>query len=306
MRQIENKKRLTSTQKDYFFAYACIAPAVISLGFIIFAPIVKAIYMSFMDYRLNTTDPPVWNQFENYISLFESGEVGTYTFNTIIYMFFSVSIQFILAMVIALLLNRNIPARGLFRSFFMLPWIVPTVVTSMLWSWQFNPQYGVLNYLLHTLGFQENLNQLWVQDPVRAMVCIVIATVWKNTPYTMLMLLAGLQSIDVTLHEAASIDGANGWQNFFHVTIPSLRPVIDSTMVIALVGTAQMFTVIYNMTGGGPMNKTTTFAMAAYNKAFVEFDLGAGSTLGVIWLVILGIIIGIYKHISDKKTSSYM
>lgn len=188
---------------------------------------------------------------------------------------------------------------------FMIPWVIPSVVTSMLWNWIFNPQYGVLNYILYQTGLQGNPNQLWVLDPDRAMVCIVIATVWKNAPYMMLMILAGLQSIDLALHEAASIDGANAWQVFRFITLPSLKNVLNTTVLIALIGTAQMFTLIYNMTGGGPINKTTTFVMASYNKAFVEFNMGEGAALGVIWLILLGGIIGVYQHISEKKSLTY-
>lgn len=296
----------TSAQKDQAFAYACLAPAVIGLVLVIFIPIIKSIIMSFTDYRINTTQTPQWNNFENYTNLFQEGVLGTYTVNTIVYMFVSVALQFIISMLIALLLNKNIKGRGLIRGLFMLPWVIPSVVTSMLWNWMFNPQYGVWNYIFYHLGLQDNLNQLWVLDPDRAMICIVIATVWKNAPYMMLMILAGLQSIDTTLHEAASIDGANHWQTFIHITIPSLRSVLDTTIMISLIGTAQMFTLIYNMTGGGPVNKTTTFTMASYNKAFVEFNLGEGAALGVIWLIILGIVIGIYQHFSEKKTVGYL
>ena len=302
MEQKHSKKRaLTGAQKQQIVAYICLAPAMLGLIFVIFIPIAKSIIMSFFDYHINTTSAPVWNNFENYISLFEEGNLGTYTATTLIYMFWSVALQFIISMAIALLLNKKISGRGFFRGLFMLPWIIPSVVTSMLWNWIFNPQYGIWNFLLHSMGLQDNPNQLWVLDPDRAMFCIVIATVWKNAPYMMLMILAGLQSIDTTLTEAASIDGANRRQLLFYIILPSLRNVLNTTIMISLIGTAQMFTLIYNMTGGGPVNKTTTFVMASYNKAFVEFNLGEGAALGVIWLVILSVIIVGYQSIFEKR-----
>lgn len=303
---VKNKKHgLTGSQKEEIAAYICLAPALIGLILVIFIPIAKSIVMSFMDYRINTTQAPKWNNFENYIHLFKEGNLGTYTYTTIIYMVLSVSLQFIIAMIIALLLNKKIAGRGAVRGLFMIPWVIPSVVTSMLWNWMFNPQYGVWNYILFQTGLQSNPNQLWVLDPKRAMICIVIATVWKNAPYMMLMILAGLQSIDLSLNEAASIDGANAWQTFRYITLPSLKNVLTTTILISLIGTAQMFTLIYNMTGGGPINKTTTFVMASYNKAFVEFNMGEGAALGVIWLILLGGIIGIYQYFSEKKSLTY-
>lgn len=303
---VKNKKHgLTRSQKEEIIAYICLAPALIGLILVIFIPIAKSVVMSFMDYRINTTQAPEWNNFENYTRLFKEGNLGTYTGTTIIYMILSVSLQFIISMIIALMLNKKIRGRSMMRGLFMLPWVIPSVVTSMLWNWMFNPQYGVWNYILYQTGLQDNPNQLWVLDPDRALFCIVIATVWKNAPYMMLMILAGLQSIDQTLTEASAIDGANAWQTFRYITLPSLKSVLTTTVLISLIGTAQMFTLIHNMTGGGPINKTTTFVMASYNKAFVEFNMGEGAALGVIWLILLGGIIGVYQHFSQKKSLTY-
>lgn len=302
----KEKRKMTSLQKDYVFAFFCILPVFLGLSIVVFAPIIKAIWMSFMEYRINSAKVPVWNHFKNYTSLLQFGNLWEYLKNTVVFIVGVVSIQFIIAMGVALLFNTGIRGVRVFRSVFMVPWTIPSVVTALLWSWLLQPQYGVLNYLSYTAGLQSGMNVLWTQDPDLAMISIIIACVWRQTPYMMLMLLAGLQSMDSALLEAAKIDGGNPWQVFRHVIIPSIRPVIDTTLVIAVINNSQMFTIIYNMTKGGPMSKTTTFAIAAYNKAFVEFDFGAGSALGVIWLVILGLSVFFYKRYSDKHLSSYM
>ena len=301
------KKRLTATQRDKIFAVLCILPVFAGLTVVVFAPIIKALFMSFQDYKITSTAKPVWNNFENYTELFESGEVLQYLLNTLVFIVIVVAIQFLIAMAIGLLLNsKRIKGRNVLRALYMIPWTIPSVVTALLWAWMLQPQYGVLNWLFFNTGLQENLNQLWVQDPTLAMPSVIMACIWRQTPYMMVMLLAGLQSVSSDLVEASHIDGANSWQRFRKVILPSIRPVIDTSIIVAIITNAQMFTIIYNMTAGGPIGKTTTFSVGAYMKAFVSFDFGQGSALGMIWLVILTIIIFLYRRYSDKKISSYM
>ncbi len=302
-----SKRRLTSAQCDTIFATLCILPAFAGIALVVLAPIVKAIWMSFMDYKITSTAQPVWNQFANYIKLFSSGQIAQYFGNTLLFIFWVVVIQFVLAMAMALLLSsRLIHGRNVMRAAFMIPWTIPSVVTALLWSWLLQPQYGVLNWLFYNLGLQGQLNQLWLQDPAHAMPSVIIACVWRQTPYMMVMLLAGLQSVPHDLVEAASIDGANGIKRFVHVILPSIRPVIDTSIVVAIINNSQMFAIIYNMTAGGPIGKTTTFSVAAYLKAFVSFDFGQGSALGVIWLLALSLFVFFYKRYSDRKISEYM
>ncbi len=281
-------------------------PVFAGLTFVVFAPIIKAVWMSFFRYRISSSSKPVWNDFANYIQLFKSGTVYTYFLNTFIFIIAVVVIQTVLAFVMAMLLNSGIRGRKFLRGLFMIPWTIPSVVTALLWTWLLQPQYGVLNYIFYHLGLQPELNRLWVQDPKLAMVSIVIASVWRQTPYMMIMLLAGLQSVPQELVEAAQIDGARKTGVFRHVIIPSIRPVLDTSIVVAVINNSQMFTIIYNMTAGGPMNNTTTVSVAAYKLAFINFDFGTGSAVGVLWLVFLSIAVFLYKRYSDKKLGSYI
>lgn len=300
-------KNMKASQRDTLFATLCILPAFAGIALVVLAPIIKAIWMSFTSYKITSTAAPVWNHFGNYTKLFYSGQVWLYFSNTLVFIFFVVVLQFVLAMAVALLLNsRLVYGRNALRAAFMIPWTIPSVVTALLWSWLLQPQYGVLNWLFYNLGLQNQLNQLWVQDPVHAMPAIIIACVWRQTPYMMVMLLAGLQSVPYDLMEAASIDGAGGVKKFLHVILPSIRPVIDTSIVVAVINNSQMFAIIYNMTAGGPIGKTTTFSVAAYLKAFISFDFGQGSALGVIWLVVLSVFVFLYKRYSDRKVSAYL
>lgn len=293
--------------KDTRFAVLCILPAFIGVGLVVLAPILKAIWMSFTDYKLTSTAAPKWNGFANYKSLFLSGEARAYFTVTFAFIFLVVMIQFFIALAVALLLNaRFIKGRNVMRALFMIPWTIPSVVTALLWSWMLHSQYGVINWLLYHAGVIDNINLVWTSSKTLALPSVIIACVWRQTPYMMVMLLAGLQSVPYDLLEAARVDGANGWHSFIHIMIPSIRPVIDTSIMVAIINNSQMFTIIYNMTGGGPMGCTTTFSVGAYLEAFISYDFGKGSALGVVWLVFLGVFVFLYRRYSEKKTSSYM
>ena len=298
---IKKRKKLTMAHKDGISGVTMMLPAFIILGLVVFFPIIKGIWMSFNDYTISTMNNPTWNNFQNYIDLFKSGEIFTYFSNTIVYVGFTVFIQFVLAMAFALLLNTNIKGRSFFRGMFLIPWTIPSVVVAILWSWMLQPQYGVVNYLLYALGWIQDPTMQWVQSVTLAMPSVIVAAVWKQMPYMLVMILAGLQSIPKDYMEAAEIDGANKWKVFRHIMIPSIRPVLITSVMIAILNNFQMFTLIYNMTGGGPINMTTTLSIAAFTKAFTEYDFGAGAAIGVLWLLVLMI----FSVINNKKSDMY-
>ncbi len=299
-------KDLPREKQDRIFAILCVLPVIVGLSFVVFAPIIKALWMSLVNYSLIRVEPHRWNNLKNYTELFSSGAFLEALKNTVVFILGVVSIQLVLAFIIALLLTSGINGQKFFRAVFMIPWTIPSVVTALLWTWLFQPQYGVLNYIFYHLGIQDNLNKLWVQSPDLAMWTVIIASVWRQTPYMMLMLIAGLQSIPTDLVEAAKIDGANWFQRFKTVTLPSIRPVLDTSVVVAVINNSQMYTIIYNMTSGGPMTRTTTISVAAYKEAFLSFNFGRGSAYGILWLLILGLCVFFYKKYSDRKVSSYM
>lgn len=304
IRPTQKSFALSKTAKDRIFVAVMLSPALVILVLVIGAPIVKGIWMSFFEYTLATRTNPQWNNFENYTKLIKTGEIFTYFLNTLLFVAFVVAIQAVIAMTVALLLNSKMRGRSIYRSLFLIPWTIPSVVVALLWMWLLQPQYGVLNYLLSRVGLVEQGTQ-WTQHPSLAMVSIIIAAVWRQFPMMMVMFLAGLQSVPLELAEAAAIDGANRRQIFRHVTIPCMRAVLDTTIIIAIINNFQMFTIIYNMTAGGPVDKTTTLSIAAYVKAFSQFDFGSGSAIGVMWLVVLGGGIYLYNRFSAKSHDIY-
>lgn len=290
---------------DNLFAIILLLPVFAILLTVVFLPIVKGIYTSFCTYKLSNLDAPVWNNFENYLKVFKDGAILIYFKNTLIYVGVLLILQFVLGLAIALLINMKIRGRGIIRGLILIPWVIPSVVAAIVWSWMLHQQFGVLNYILYNLGIISNMNTAWIQIPNLAMTAVILAALWKELPYMVVMLLAGLQSVDISLTESAKVEGANSWQVLRYITLPSIRPVINTTLWISLMQNIQMFTIIYNMTAGGPINSTTVLAIAAYKKAFLEYDFGAGSAIGVIWLVVLLIGALIYNRYNSKYETDY-
>jgi multiple sugar transport system permease protein len=167
-------------------------------------------------------------------------------------------------------------------------------------------QFGVINYLIYKAGITETVNVSWTLLPSLAMASIVIAAVWKQLPYMMVMILAGLQSVDETLIEAARIDGATGFRVLIHVVLPSIRPVVITAVWIAVMSNFQMYTIIANMTGGGPVIATTTLSIAAYKSAFQSYNFGEGAAIGVLWLILLFCITLLNNRLNDRYSMEYL
>lgn len=252
----------------------------------IITPLVNVIWMSFFDYSLLDIKHPSWNNFGNYKDLFADNVFWQSFGRTIWYVGVTVALQFVFGMGIALLLNKNFRGRNIIRGLIFLPWTIPTLIVAVIWMWIFQPQFGVLNYIFKTLGLiSENMN--WLTSTETAMWSIIVAAVWRQLPFMMVMLLAGLQTVPSDLIEAARIDGANKWQVFRNITIPSLMSVIKTVTLTSIIGNFQMFTLFYNMTAGGPVRATTTLTVYTYETAFMSYDLGKGAAIGVIWMIFL-------------------
>ena len=328
------KVRLSRYERgNRWFGFALTLPAIVMLCVVIALPILKGIYVSFFEYKLadlrksefnldgetlsqvisgekdiSALTNYTWNNFKNYQRLFKDGLNGpffTYFFNTVIFVFFAVSIQTVLGMMIALLLNSRIRGRGLFRGLLLVPWTIPSVVVAIIWRLMLHQEGGIMNYALYVMGLTSTTRVAWSGTVVLARAAIVIAAVWRQLPYMMVMLLAGLQSVDMSLQEAAQIDGASGRQTFIHVTIPSIRPVLISAVWIAIMSNFQMYTIIANLVGTGSKTGTNTLSIAAYQEAFTNSDFGKGAAIGVLWLVVLLIITIISNTLSARSATDY-
>jgi multiple sugar transport system permease protein len=212
---------------------------------------------------------------------------------TLTFTVYATLIPFVVGFAVALILNSSIRGQGLLRSLFLLPWLIPAVVVSFLWMWIFNANYGVLNgFLRQTHLISENIN--WLGQNDRAMFAVIIAKSWNTFPWMAVMLLAGLQTIPRELNEAAAIDGASRVQVFRRITVPQLRGIIGTVLLLSFIWNFQHFETIYVMTTGGPAKATTTFSIAVYKTAFQKFDLGQAGAIGILWMALLSVVVALY------------
>jgi multiple sugar transport system permease protein len=197
----------------------------------------------------------------------------------------SVGLELIIGLGLALALNRAFRGRGLVRAAVLIPWAIPTVVSALLWRFMFEGESGIVNAALVSLGvFREPV--VWFIHPVAAWVPVILADVWKTTPFVALLLLAGLQNIDASLYEAARIDGASAWRQFRHVTLPLLKPAILVALIFRTLDAFRVFDLIYALTGGGPGTSTEPIALYTFNALLQNLQFGYGSALSMIVFVV--------------------
>lgn len=292
------RRRWTEASKDKVFLLAIVTPAFVLMIFTIGIPIVKSLYMSFFHVTLLSMKSMSWNSFDNYKTLLADGEFFTSLRTTLIYVFGIVSLQFVLGLMLALVLNSNIRFRKWIRTLILVPWIIPTIIGALLWMWLFQPQYGVINYVLQALHLADKPPQ-WLGSPALALPAVMVAALWKQLPFMSTMLLAGLQGIPEDNYEAAEMDGANAVQQFRYVTLPHLKHTIKTVSLIAFIENFKMFPLFWIMTGGGPLDATTTLAIISYKTAFIKFDLGKGAAIGGIWLLLLLLFSWGYNRLFD-------
>ncbi len=194
---------------------------------------------------------------------------------------------------VALLLNRAFAGRGLARAIAFAPYLIPTVVAVLVWRYMFHDVVGILNYLLVAVGaIDQPLN--WLDSPSMAMFSVIVVGVWKFLPFSVLALLAVLQSIPQEQYEAARIDGAGDLQQFTRITLPYVMPVFLLTALLRTIWTFHKFDIIYLMTGGGPMDATTTLPVLVYEQAFVDYEMGRAAAMAIVTAVILGVLLAAY------------
>ena len=289
-----NKKTFSAGKMDRLFGIALILPAILVVGFTTFYPVLKSIVMSFYDYKLSANKNYSLNNFENYKEIFKSGEFLSATYITVIYMVLVVIILFVIGILLANALDKKIPGRPVIRSLMLLPWVIPTVITALLWLWLFQPQYGLLNYIFIKMHIISDPIS-WVSSPKFALMSVSVASIWRQLPFVTIMVLAGIQGIPQSLYEAATIDGANSVQAFFSITLPMLKGVIKSTMLITIITNFKQFPLFWIMTGGGPMDTTTNLAILTYKNSFVNLNFGKGAAVATLWLLILVIFSTVYN-----------
>lgn len=261
-------------------AYAMIFPAYFVFTVFILIPIGVVIYYSITNYNLYS--PPEIVGLRNYTSLLSDEDFLKSVVNTLWYTVLTLFPQLALGLLTAVLLYRKSRMIPFFRTAFYLPNVMSMVCMSMVWLWIYDPTFGLLNGILSRLGF--SMKQ-WLGDPKLAMGCVVVMSIWKSCGYSMVIFLSGLTSIPDSLYEAASLDGAGAIRKFVAITWPMLRPTTFFLLVTGIVNSFSVFEQINIMTGGGPLNRTTTIVHQIYRRAFLEFKMGYAGAMSVVLLL---------------------
>lgn len=222
----------------------------------------------------------------NYTNLLKDPFFARTFWNTAVFVFLSVASHMILGLAIAMVLNRALPAKPLFRLITLLPWVVPDVVVGIIWKWMYDPIYGALNDVLLKIGLISTPVE-WLSNPKLALFSVILVNLWRGFPFVMLILLAGLQAIPRHLYEAGAIDGASKWQLFIHITIPGLRKMIVVALALDIVWEVRRFGLIQAMTKGGPGVLTEVLSTYTYKQYFQFFRFEYASAIAVVMTVVL-------------------
>ncbi|MEN3042687.1 MAG: sugar ABC transporter permease [Fervidobacterium sp.] len=272
-----------------------ILPAIIVISVIAFFPLFKTFYDSFYEFGLR---PDIQRKFvgvKNYIDLFKDERFIAALNNTVFFTIVSVALETVFGLIIALIVNQPFRFRGMVRAAMLIPWAIPTAISSQMWKWMFNDQGGIMTKLLETLHVIEPGVPV-LGTPKTAMWAIITVDVWKTTPFMALLILAGLQLIPEELYEAARIDGANLWQRFTKITLPMLRSTIAVALIFRTLDALRVFDVVFIMTRGSVNTET----LAVYNRvllmdrAFTGSWFGYGSSLSVVIFILISIFAIIY------------
>jgi multiple sugar transport system permease protein len=287
------KKDIRETRVRWFFwrvwrersAYLFLIPGVIIFSIFTLAALIFAVYLTFHRWSIIEPDKP-YVGLQNYEDMIHDERFVQSVLNTVYFTGASVPLAMGIGLALALLLNQPIRGRALFRTAYYLPVITPFVVSALLWKWLYNGDFGLFNYYL-LKGHIIDEPLLWLSDKNLAMPAVVLMSVWSGVGFSMVVYLAGLQSIPAQLYESAKIDGAGVVKRIWYVTIPMLRPTTLFLLVIGIIGSLQVFTQIFVMTSGGPVNRTTTMVYYMYLWAFKYYDMGYASTLAFALFLML-------------------
>ncbi|HEU0256661.1 MAG TPA: sugar ABC transporter permease [Microbacteriaceae bacterium] len=265
-------------------------------------PVVKNVTMSLQHYTASTffTGQAPWVGFQNYVTVVKSSLFTTTIVNTALFTLGSIVGQFVLGMLLALFFRRRFPLSNLLRGLLLMPWLLPLIASSAVWKWILDQDSGVLNQLLGVF----HLSAVpWLVSPHIALLSIVLVNVWLGIPFNVTILYSGLQEIPTELYEAAELDGAGGWNMFWHITWPSLKSVVTVVLVLGVVYTLKVLDIILGLTGGGPANSTQTLTTNSYQTSFTLFHFGQGAAISNILILVSLVFALIYLRFAARSNT---
>jgi multiple sugar transport system permease protein len=242
---------------------------------------------------------------DNFVHALQNHDVRQALRTSLVMVVGVVGLSYLLGLIAGLLLNQKLRGRGIYRALLLVPWIAPPIVAYISWQWMLNDQLGTINRYLIRLGLVDPFDPIiWLADPVLAMLSVIVVGTWFRFPFMMITVLAALAAIPDELHEAAALDGANGVQRFRDVTLPLIMPVSIIAILLQAIWTFNDFALTFVLTGGGPANATTPLILMAYREAFQRFNIGYGTSLAVISMVLMLAIGTIYLRLQSRQDAA--
>lgn len=284
--------------KKNYFLYLMIFPTVLYLLIFQIYPIFDSVRTSFTDLSFLKPGSGKFVGLKNYIGFFNDSNFSLLLINSFIWVLGSTILQYVAAIPASLLLNQKFRGRSVWRGLMMVPWVTPVIIMGMIWKWIYDGDYGLLNYVLGT-------DTVWLANQSTVWPALLLTSMWKGLPYATLMFLAGLQGVPVDLYEAAYVDGCGAFKRFRYITVPMLKPVILVTALTSIVQSWTKFEVIWVLTAGGPGYATSILPTYIYTKSFVMYDMGGGSAVSVIAMLIMMVFIMIYLKVYNKRSEGW-
>ncbi|MGW1805677.1 carbohydrate ABC transporter permease [Streptomyces sp. NPDC002078] len=283
-------------------AFAFVAPLVAYLAVFYLYPLYRNLDLSLRDYTVRsfvTGDAP-FSGWDNFRTVLDDPAFGPAIRHTMVFTFVSIAFQYAIGLALAVFFNRRFRLSAVLRALFLIPWLLPLIVSASTWSWMFNSESGVVNYFLRFLGVAP---VGWLTSPDWALTSVVVANIWIGIPFNLVILYSGLQNIPAELYEAAALDGASAWQQFRRITFPLLRPVSAITLLLGLVYTLKVFDLIWITTKGGPGDASSTLATWSYQLGFGTLlpKFGPGAAVGDI-LILIALVFGLlYVRVQRRQ-----
>lgn len=271
-------------------------PALLVLMVLVFIPLVTNIIKSF-------TYKGVFPSLGTFKSLFRDKQFLKDIKNTFVWLLYTLPFEMILGLLIAILLNMKIKGQKVYRTLFIIPWVIPATVVCVIWKWIYNADYGILNHILYSLKLIPQYQQ-WLGNPSQSLACQAAVYVWKISPFVMIMYLSGLQGISPDIYEAAKLDGASWFTQVFKITIPLLFPVMRSVILVSTIWSLNSFVYVYSLTGGGPARVSEIVQIFIYKTGIEQFKFEYSAAAANVFLIIVMIVAFFYVVISEKKEES--
>ncbi len=288
-------QRVRRGTRRNFSGYLFLLPALLIFALFVWYPIILGFLMSFQN--IDMINPATWVGWDNYRHVFSDPLFAIAWRNTLAFTLYALLFGYLVPIVFSLLVNEMRHGKGFFRLAFYLPVMLSPIVTVFLWRWIYNPDSGLLNALLSLVHLPGGL---WLETPGTALPALMVIATWSAAGSTMLIYLAALQGVSASLYEAAEIDGASLWRRLWSITIPSIRPIMLLMLILQVIGTMQVFTEPFTITGGGPQNATMSLVLLIYNYAFQNADFGGASALGVMLFLVLAVFALVYMRMTSR------